>query len=136
METNEKMLFSNLFGSVTDRRVILNYKKGTEDLPVAQITSVGYQHSRNYIFSIGNFLISIGGFVAMLANINEIQGLGVLIILMIIILALLSGIANWIGHHYIQISAGGMDRKPLKVEMSKTKEGRDFVNAVKKVVIK
>ena len=132
METNEKVLFINSFGSVTDKRIILNYKSGTEDLPVGSITSVSYQHKRNYIFAIGGFLITIGGLVAILA----VGGAAVLIILLLIIVALLSGIANWIGHHNIQISAGGKDRKPLMAEMSKTREGREFVDAVKRAVIK
>jgi hypothetical protein len=136
METNEKILFSNSFGSVTDKRIILNYKSGTEDLPVGQITSVSYQHRRNYVFAIGGFLISLGGLIAMLANISNIGGAEVLIVLLFIIVALLSGIANWIGHHNIQISAGGKDRKPLRAEMSKTREGREFVDAVKRAVIK
>ena len=136
METNDKILFSNSFGSVTDKRIILNYKSGTEDLPVGQITSVSYQHKRNYVFAIGGFLITIGGLVAMLANISQIGGAEVLIILLFIIVALLSGIANWICHHNIQISAGGKDRKPLKAEMSKTREGREFVDAVKRAVVK
>lgn len=136
METNEKILFSNSFGSVTDKRIILNYKSGTEDLPVGQITSVSYQHKRNYVFAIGGFLISLGGLIAILVNNSNLNGAGVLIILLIIILALLSSIANWIGHHNIQISAGGKDRKPLRAEMSKTRDGREFVDAVKRVVIK
>ena len=136
METNEKILFSNSFGSVTDKRIILNYKSGTEDLPVGLITSVSYQHKRNYFFAIGGFLICLGGLVAMIANISNIGGAEVLIILLFVIVALLSGIANWIGHHNIQISAGGKDRKPLKAEMSKTREGREFVDAVKRAVIK
>jgi hypothetical protein len=136
METNEKILFSNSFGSVTDKRIILNYKSGTEDLPVGQITSVSYQHRRNYVFAIGGFLISLGGLITMLANISNIGGAEVLFILLFLIVALLSGIANWIGHHNIQISAGGKDRKPLRAEMSKTREGREFVDAVKRAVIK
>jgi hypothetical protein len=136
METNEKLLFSNSFGSVTDKRIILIYKSGTEDLPIGQITSVSYQHKRNYFFAIGGFLISISGLLATLANISHIGGLEVLIIFTFVIVALLSGFANWIGHHNIQISASGKDRKPLKVEMSKTREGREFVEAVKRAVIK
>ena len=136
METNEKILFSNSFGSVTDKRIILNYKSGTEDLPIGQITSVSYQHRRNYVFAIGGFLISLGGLIAMLANISNIGSAEVLIVLLFIIVALLSGIANWIGHHNIHISAGGKDRKPLRAEMSKTREGREFVDAVKRAVIK
>ena len=136
METNEKILFSNSFGSVTDKRIILNYKSGTEDLPVGQITSVSYQQRRNYVFAIGGFLISLGGLIAMLTNISDLGGSEVLIILVVIIFFLLSGIANWIGHHNIQISAGGKDRKPIRAEMSKTREGREFVDAVKRAFIK
>jgi len=136
MAINEKMLFSNSFGSVTDKRIILNYKSGSEDLPVGQITSVSYQHKRNYFFSIGGFLISIGGLVAIFDNSNHLGGSEVLIVLLFLIVALLSGIANWVGHHNIKISVGGRDRKPLRAEMSKTREGREFVDAVKRAVIK
>jgi len=143
METNENILFSNSFGSVTDKRIILNYKSGTEDLPVGQITSVSYQYKRNYIFAIGGFLITIGGFYGLLAPLNDLnsrfkaeyeEGIPPLIFLFFIIVGLLSGIANWIGHNNIQISAGGKDRKPLRVERSRTREGREFVDAVKRVI--
>lgn len=137
METNEQILFSNSFGSVTDKRIILNYKSGTEDLPIGQITSVSYQHSRNYVSAIGSFLICLVGFgFGFMLLLNKGPAVVLLIILLIVILALLAGIANWIGHHNIQISAGGKDRKPLKVEMAKTREGREFVDAVKRAVIK
>ena len=136
METNEKVLFSNSFGTVSDKRVILNYKKGGEDLPVGQITSVSYQHRRNHIFTIGSFLMAIGGLVLLFLSLNNLTGAKALILLFFIAVALLSGIANWIGHHVIIISAGGKDRKPLKAEMSKTKEGREFVEAVKRTIIR
>lgn len=135
METNEKIIFSNTFGSVTDKRVILNYKSGTEDIPVGQITSISYQHERNYIFAFGGFLIGGGGLVAMLA-ISNLGVAEVLVILLFLIIGLLSGVANWVGHHNIIISAGGKDRKPLKAELSKTIEGREFVEAVKRAVIR
>jgi hypothetical protein len=139
METNEQILFSNSFGSVTDKRIILNYKSGTEDLPIGQITSVSYQHCRNYVFVVGSFLICLGGLVTIFASIVR-AGSGavnvVIVLLVIVIVALLAGIANWIGHHNIQISAGGKDRKQLKAEMAKTREGREFVDAVKRAVIK
>lgn len=136
METNEKILFSNTFGSVTDKRIILNYKSGTEDIPVGQVTSVSYKHDRNYFFSIGGFVVGVGGLLVMFGNISRLGGAEVLVILLVAIIGLLSGIANWIGHHNVVISAGGKDRKPLRAEMSKTREGREFVDAVKKAVIK
>lgn len=136
METSENLIFSNTFGSVTDKRVILNYKGGTEDIPVGQITSISYQHERNYIFALGGFLIGFGGLVAMLANISNLGGAEVLVILLFVIIGLLSGVANWVGHHNIIISAGGKDRKPLKAELSKAREGREFVEAAKRAVIR
>ncbi len=136
METNEKILFSNTFGSVTDKRIILNYKSGTEDIPVGQVTSVSYKQDRNYFFSIGGFVVGVGGLLVMFGNISRLGGAEVLVILLVAIIGLLSGIANWIGHHNVVISAGGKDRKPLRAEMSKTREGREFVDAVKKAVIK
>ncbi|HBX51670.1 MAG: hypothetical protein A2W98_05775 [Bacteroidetes bacterium GWF2_33_38] len=136
METSEKILFSNAFGSVTDKRVILNYKSGTEDIPIGQVTSISYKHDRNYFFSISGFVIGIGGLLVMVGNLSHLGGAEVLIIFLVVIVGLLSGIANWIGHHNIIISAGGQDRKPLRAEMSKTREGREFADAVKKAVIK
>jgi len=56
MTSDEKMLFSNGFGSVTDKRVILNYKDGSEDIPISQVSSVSYKHERSYFFSIGGFV--------------------------------------------------------------------------------
>jgi hypothetical protein len=136
MENNEKTLFTNRFGSVTDKRVVLNYKSGTEDIPLGQISSISYQHERNHFFSIGGFVIGGGALLAMISNLRRIGGIEVLIILIVAIVGLLSGIANWIGHHNIIISAGGKERRPIKAELSKTREGRDFVNALKKAVIK
>lgn len=101
METNEKILFSNTFGSVTDKRIILNYKNGTEEIPVGQVTSVSYKQQRNYFFAIGSFAISIGGLIVMITNLNRINSGGVLIILLVVIFGFLAGVANWIGHHNI-----------------------------------
>ncbi len=135
MEKNETILFSNSFGSVTDKRIILNYKSGSEDLPIGQITSISYKHKRNYFFVIVSFVIFLGGIISIINNINNLGGSEVLIILAYVIIAFLSSLANWIGHHNIEISVGGKDRKPLKAEMSKTREGREFVDAIKQAVI-
>ena len=67
----------------------------------------------------------------MVVNIRDLAGLEVLIILILLLIPLLAGIANWMGHYNIVISAGGNDRKPLYVEMSKIREGRAFAEAVK-----
>ena len=89
--------------------------------------------------SIFSFLISILLIVFIIAVVNSRSpesSIFVLIASVLFVLSVLSGIANWIGHHNIAISAGGKDRKPIKVEMSKTREGKDFVNAIKKLLFK
>jgi hypothetical protein len=136
MTSDEKMLFSNDFGSVTDKRVILNYKDGSEDIPILQVSSVSYKHERSNFFSIGGFVAAAAVLFFMLYMISVIPGVMVLVMVVIIITGILSGIANWIGHHNIIISSSGNDRKPLKAEMAKTLEGRQFVDAVKKAIIK
>ena len=139
LDQNEHLQFSNTFGSVTDKRIVLNYKNGSEEIPIGQITSISFQKARNKFMSIFSFLISILLIVFIIAVVNSRSpesSIFVLIASVLFVLSVLSGIANWIGHHNILISAGGKDRKQLKVEMSKTKEGFEFVGAVKKVVIK
>lgn len=136
MENSENKIFTSTFGMVTDKRIILNYKSGTEDIPVGQISSISFQHKRNYFFAIGGFAIGIVALIFMLTNLSHLGGIEVLIIIVITILGLLSGLANWIGHHNIVISTSGKNRKPLKVEMAKTRDGRQFVDAVKKALFK
>jgi len=136
METNEKILFHNSLGSVTDKRIIINYKDGAEDVPLGQITSVSYRHTRNYFFAIGGFILSIVALTVKVSKINLLDGAGMLILVIVLVISLLSGIANWIGHHNIVISVGRKDRKALKAEMSKTSDGREFSHAVKRAFIK
>ena len=139
LDQNEHLQFSNTFGSVTDKRIVLNYKNGSEEIPIGQITSISFQKARNKFMSIFSFLISILLIVFIIAVVNSRSpesSIFVLIASLLFVLSVLSGIANWIGHHNIAISAGGKDRKPIKVEMSKTREGKDFVNAIKKLLFK
>jgi hypothetical protein len=136
MDTNENVIYTNHFGTVTDKRVILNYKWGTEDIPIGQISSVGIEHKRNYFFAIGSLVATILILIFMFGNLDNIRGAETLIIVSLVLIFILSGLANWVGHHHILISTGGQNRKPLKVEMAKTKDGRQFVDAVKKVIFK
>lgn len=135
METKETILFKNKFGMVTDKRVTLAYKSGDEDIPLNQITSVSLKHQRNYFFATLSFASSV--FIIAILFSDKVSKLGALqgaLFVVILIFLGLSGIANWIGHHNIIISSGGKDRKPLKVELAKTKEGREFVNKVNKAL--
>lgn len=139
LDQNEHLKFSNTFGSVTDKRIVLNHKNGSEEIPIGQITSISFQKARNTFMSIFSFLFSILIILWIVTVINSRSSEGGIIVLIasvLLIVSVLSGIANWIGHHYIVISAGGKDRKPIRVEMSKTREGKDFVNAIKKLLFK
>jgi len=139
LDQNEHLQFSNAFGSVTDKRIVLNHKNGSEEIPIGQITSISFQKARNLFMSIFSFLFSILIIVYIVTIINSRSSEGSIIVLIasaLLIISVLSGIANWIGHHNIVISAGGKDRKPIRVEMSKTRDGKDFVNAIKKLLFK
>ena len=139
LDQNEHLKFSNTFGSVTDKRIVLNHKNSSEEIPIGQITSISFQKARNTFMSIFSFLFSILIILWIVTVINERSSEGGIIVLIasvLLIVSVLSGIANWIGHHNIVISAGGKDRKPIRVEMSKTRDGKDFVNAIKKLLFK
>jgi hypothetical protein len=139
LEQDERLHFSNLFGTVTDKRIVLNYKNGSEEIPKGQITSISFQQERNMFMSIFSFLFStvLVFYILYVINLGRTEG-GIIVIVafVLLIISVLSGIANWMGHHNIVISAGGKDRKPIRVEMSKTSQGKEFVNAVKKLIFK
>jgi hypothetical protein len=65
---------------------------------------------------------------------DYIPGTITIISILGILFFILSGIANWIGHHNIIINVSGQIKKPLKVEMAKTKEGRRFVEAIRESI--
>jgi hypothetical protein len=146
MESSEKLLFSNSFGSVSDKRVILHYKNGTEDLPVGSITSISIENKRNYFFAIPGLIISFFFLIVMVINIINISnqtpgmagaGAGEILFALIVLLILLPiSIIKLIGHYIIQISVGGNNRRPLKIANSKKTEASEFIDAVKKAVIK
>ena len=127
MDIPEKFIYSNTLGTITDKRVFLNYKSGTESIPLEQVNTVSFRRQRNYFFAIGSF----GAIV-----LTPMYFANIITVIIIVLLFLLSAIANWIGHHYIIIGVRGQDKKPLKVEMAKTKEGKKFVEALKKSILK
>jgi len=126
--------FKNSIGSIEDNKVVLFSKSGNETIYSKNITSIAFVHKRNYFY----FINSILGFLAAVYSLFFVvylfgfwYTLGVILVL---ILAILSAIANYIGHYLIKISINGHPRKPVKVEFSKISEGKDFVQAVEKVV--
>lgn len=134
MDTQEKLNFTNQFGTITNSRIILNYSSGNEEILINQITSIVFEYKRNYFYIIGSFIMFGILLAFMLGDAGSLNWIALLIMLIFLFLFILIGIAHWIGHHNIVISVSGQNRKPLKVEFSKTKEGRQFVDAIKKVI--
>jgi hypothetical protein len=130
MNSNEKLLICNIFGTVTDKRVIINDKSATQEILIDSIKSVKFKHERNYFLSLSNYLIFILGLGDLISNINYFTGLQVLLTVPILIITILSGVANWIGHYMIQLNHGDKKFKYIKAEMSKKSEGRDFADAI------
>lgn len=136
MDIKETVRFQNQFGSVSDKRVTLNYKTGSEDISLPQISSVSLQHKRNYFPAIGGGVLAVAIVFYMIGNLARLGGAEVLIMILFILFMGLLSVANWFGHHNIIVGSGGQNRKPLKVEFSKTRDGRLFVEAVKNEVFK
>jgi hypothetical protein len=134
MSEIEHLILQNSIGTVTNKKLILKYKNGNEEIPISNVTSVSYIHKRGYFFAIGNFVFTAFLLFTCLLTINQLGGVYVLVILLISIFSLLTGIANWVGNYNIVISVSGNNRKPLSVPFSKTKEGLDLVNSIKKVI--
>lgn len=126
--------FANYFGTITDRKISLNYKSGVEVISINQVTSVSFQRKRNLFLAITALTVAFV-FLALIFIQNNNSTAEVIIYLLLFVLLLLSGIANWLGHHIILISVAGQNRKPLRVEMSKTKEGLLFVKTIQKSIL-
>lgn len=136
MEYTEIISFQNTFGLVSDKRVLINYKSGQEDIPLHQVTSISMQRKKNTAIAVISFIITLLILIYMFAGIGNLSGIEVLLIIFVSAFGALVSIANWIGHHSITISASGKDRRPIRVEMAKTQEGRAFADAIRKQIIK
>ena len=134
MENNEKIIFTNSFGTVSDKRVIVNYKNGSEDFPLKQISSVSFERKQNIPLAIIYFIVGVGILVSIF-NMQEVPGTMIVVALVFFLFCVLVGVAYYIGNHQIKISAAGQSHKPIKVEMAKTREGREFSDAIRRQII-
>ncbi len=97
------------------------------------MSSVGFRQNRNFILG---FPGTVGGLVAMfylISKSNQVGGTEMLIGLIVCLIIILGGVANLIGHHEILLGTAG-ENKCIKVEISKTKAGIDFVNAARTAI--
>jgi len=121
----EKMLFSNPFGEVTDKRVIYYRKKGwfsggsREDIPLKHVTSIRIETSRN-IF-VGIILILVG--LALLIYVIGILPLALGIILV------------WGSPNVVVTTASG-DFEPMKGFPWDLKSAEAFVKALRSQLFK
>ena len=127
MDIAGKFVYSNTFGTIIDNRVFLNYKSGTESFPFDQINTASFLHRRNYFFAVGSILA---------VALTPMYFANAITVIIIILFFMILGIANWIGHHNIIVRVGGQKKNPLKVEMARTKDGKQFVEALKKSIVK
>ncbi len=134
MDSSEKIIFTNSFGTVSDKRVIINYKNGTEDISLWQISSVSFVRKRNMLLSLLYFFIGIV-LLKLIFGSSETHVFVMIIALIFFLFFILVGIAYFIGNHQIRLEVLGAAIKPVKVEIAKTKEGRAFSEAIKKQVI-
>ena len=131
---NENMIFSNSFGIVTDKRLIITHKSGSEDVPIKQVTSVSFERNQNRALSVIYFIAALIT-VLITLNLRAIGSLEILVALILLIFFILAGISHYLGNHSIRFTIAGKEGKAIKVEMSKTKEGKEFYQAVRKQII-
>ncbi len=135
MESKENIFFSNQFGTVSDKRIILNYKTGSENLPIRQVSSVKFHHRRRIILGSILFLLSLSAVLFLYLDGLDFQYIESFIAIGVFALTFPWAIYSWIGTRYILISVGGRNRKRLKVSRTKVKEGKEYVSAVQNSLI-
>ena len=137
MENTEKIITSNSFGSVSSQRIIFNNNGYFEELSMKQVYSVSMRRKNNIIAAIVYFMLSLIVFLAVFkvesaAALFEYIPRGIIIIAIITFTFLfLVSMFHYIGHHTIRINDVGNDRRKIKVKLWKTKDGREFTEAIK-----
>ncbi len=134
MDNSKKIIFTNSFGTVSDKRIIVNAKNGSEDFPLKQISSVSFERKQNIPLAIIYFIVGIGILIGIF-NMHEVSGAVIVVALVFFLFCALVGVAYYIGNYQIKLSAAGQSRKPIKVEMAKTREGREFADAIRRQII-
>lgn len=133
MENSEKIVFTNNFGTVSDKRVILHTKNGSEDIPIDKISSVAFERKRNIPVGIVFFLVGIGIIAEIMAmGMFGLPSYMILVGIAVFLFFGLAGLAYIVGNYRIKLNVSGVDRKPVKVEMAKTKAGLEFSDAIRK----
>ncbi len=134
MDSNENVVFSNSFGKVSETSVIINRKNDSEEISLWQIAAVSFVRKRSIFLSFLYFFIAIV-FLSLLFRASEINASVVILVLIFVLFFTLIGIAYFLGNHQIRLEVLGTVIKSIKVEMSRTKEGRSFAEAIQRQMI-
>ena len=137
MEKGEKIIVANEFGTVSNEKVIVNMSNSREiHIPLKQIYSISFRRKHNIIPAIFYFVLCI----SLLIGVFIIEGIPelfdsipkayVIIAILITSILFLVSMFQYMGHHIIRINEVGDDRKFIKVKLSKTKDGREFSQAI------
>lgn len=135
MDEHEIISISNVFGVVTDKRVIVYNRKGVEDIPVKKIISITLEQKKNKLFGVmsaiaGVFLLTIIMFF------SNIPGYVVAIWVLLISVCLLGGIIFLVGDFQIKILLEGKGKKIINVRFARFKEGSEYANAIRKQIVR
>lgn len=141
MNNEEKMIITNSFGTVTNKRVQFTTKEYENELPIKNIYSITFPRKHNIIPATIYFILSISLLVSVFV-IESTPELFEKIHLWIIILCIIGtgvlfilSMVQYLGHHIIRINDMGEDRILIKVKLSQTKEGRDFMQAIEEHIV-
>ncbi len=131
LNTDEKIIVANSFGTVTNQRVQFNLITGIKELPVKQVYSASFNKKNNRILIIIYILSAFGilGSLFLLENYIELIKNNFVAILLLTSFSVIA-MFQFIGYHLIKINEVGDERIIIKVNFSKTKEGREFVDAL------
>jgi hypothetical protein len=136
MENHEIIIFSNRLGSVSDKRLILNKKNGSEYIFLNAIGSIGLYHVKNYALSIVFFLLALLDLAFLMIAIKyNLPALFVLILIFILPLMIYLGVIHIIGYYKIAINVRGYNNH-IKVKNGQQHEAKVFVDAVSSTILK
>jgi len=140
LNADEKVMIENIFGTVTNQRVVFNEPSGREELSLKDVYSVSFSRKNNRIQAVIFFIFSIcillgliffeGGVNVFDKNMIVIQIVAVIIIIVFFLLA----IFHFWGYYVININEAGDDRIMIKVKLLKSKKGREFSEAIEEQV--
>lgn len=129
---NNNIIFENEFGILMEDTVVLNHEKKTISYNLNNISMASFKQVSNpinffVIFGYGVFFISL-----IIPRLSELPSILTLIFRALGILGLLVGISNRKAnmHTLITINAIDADTNKIKVELAKTKIGKDFFVAL------